>query len=61
MPALPDFFDEEEWVDLCEKIIATNAIMAQQTVKNFYLFTKPYLELLKMKALPRAIENESLT
>ena len=31
--------------------------MAQQTVKNFYLFTKPYLELLKMKALPRAREN----
>ena len=51
MPILPEFFYEEEWVDLCEKIIATNAIyiMVPITIKNSSASTKPYLEILLEK------------
>ena len=48
MPVLPDFFYEEEWVDLCEKIIATNAFGANNNQK-FSASTKPYLEILLEK------------
>ena len=49
MPVLPDFFYEEEWVDLCEKIIATNA----NGVNNNQKFLSIY------KALPRDIAREN--
>ena len=50
MPALPKFFDEEEWVDLCEKIIATNVNGATNNQKFFSIY----------KALPRDIARENV-
>ena len=49
MPALPEFFYEEEWVDLCEKIIATNANGANNNQKFLSIY----------KALPRDIAREN--
>ena len=49
MPVLPDFFYKEEWVDLCEKIIATNANGASNNQKFLSIY----------KALPRDIAREN--
>ena len=50
IPALPEFFDEEEWVDLCEKIIGTyaNGAINRQKLLSIY------------KALPRDIVRENI-
>ena len=48
MPVLPEFFYEEEWVDLCEKIIATNYNGANNNQKFLSIY----------KPLPR--ENTDL-
>ena len=45
MPALPEFFYEEEWVDLCEKIIATNANGANNNQKFLSIILSIFLNI----------------